>query len=391
SHDLSFTTGGEKSSNYTSFGYFQQEGITPTTDFVRFTVRNNFSGKSLDERFTYGLNVFGAYSRRQQLEQETRAGINNNVLQNPLTGYLNSPRFVPSSLYTNGQQLFDDFGNPALNLTPLMLLDLFQPKNAPSEFNELKAIVTGTAAYKITDDLTYSVTSGIDYADDKRNFAIGPEAYLSIVRASGAAQAFNGIETLSDTQEFSFNIVNSLNYNKTFAEKHTFDASIYSEYLYANRRTFGYQQTGLNPLVWEPGAGTGYIIYNPAANPLSYRPAVFASKITAGLLSFFATADYDYDKRFGFAATVRRDGTYRFVDDYKWGTFWSVAGRWNISNESFLKDNAVLTDLKLRASIGTTGNQNVIARGEDSNTSPIFIGSQLTRDLNALGVGYNNL
>jgi len=390
SHDLSFTSGSEKMNNYTALGYFEQDGITPTTKFKRFTVRSNFSGKSLNEKFTYGLNIFGAYSRRQQLEQETRGDINNNVLQNPLTGYINSPRFVPASLYQSGQQLFDDFGNPALNLTPLMLLDLFEPNHAPSYFDELKTIVTGTAAYKFDDNWTYSITGGIDYANDKRDFAIGPEAYLSIVRASGAAQPFHGLETQRDTQEFSFNLTNRLNYNKTFAEKHTFDASLYSEYLYANRRTFLYQQIGLNPLTWEPGAGTGYIIYNPATQPVSYRPTVGASKITAGLLSFFGSADYDYDKRFGFAATIRRDGSYRFVEDYKWGTFWSVAGRWNVSNEQFLKDSSWLSELKLRASIGTTGNQNVLARGVDSDTSPIFLGSQLVRDLNSAQTGYNN-
>ncbi|GGD14525.1 SusC/RagA family TonB-linked outer membrane protein [Flavobacterium orientale] len=390
SHDLSFTVGSDNLNNYTSFGYFEQDGITPTTNFKRFTIRSNFSGKSTNEKFNYGLNIFGAFSRRQQLEQETRGDINSNVLQNPLTGYLASPRFVSPDLYESGQQLFNDFGNPALNLTPLMLLDLFQHNSAPSFFNEIKTIITATGSYKITNDLTFSSTGGVDFADDKRNFAIGPNAYLSIVRASGAAQPFHGLETISSTSEFSFNYVNRLNYKKTFAEKHTIDASVYSEYMKAHRRVSLQQQIGLNPLTWEPGAGTGYIIYNPATQPVGYRPTVAAAKIDAGMLSVFSSIDYDYDRRFGFAATVRRDGTYRFVDDYKWGTFWSVAGRWNISNEAFLSDSSWLSELKLRASYGTTGNQNVIARGVDSNTSPFFIGSQLVRDLNSSQVGYNN-
>ncbi|MDP2159709.1 MAG: SusC/RagA family TonB-linked outer membrane protein [Flavobacterium sp.] len=390
SHDLSFTAGSDNLNNYTSFGYFEQDGITPTTNFKRFTIRSNFSGKSTNEKFNYGLNIFGAFSKRQQLEQETRGDINNNVLQNPLTGYLNSPRFVSPDLYVSGQQLFDDFGNPALDLTPLMLLDLFEKNHAPSFFNEIKTIITGTASYKLTNDLTFSSTAGVDYANDKRNFAIGPEAYLSIVRASGAAQPFHGLENITSTSEFSFNYTNRLNYKKTFAEKHTIDASVYSEYLKAHRSVSLQQQIGLNPLTWQPGAGTGYIVYNPATQPVSYRPTVAASKVDAGMLSVFSSLDYDYDRRFGFAATVRRDGTYRFVDDYKWGTFWSVAGRWNISNESFLSDSNWLSELKLRASYGTTGNQNVIARGVDQNISPFFIGSQLVRDLNSSQVGYNN-
>src|SRR5690606_5542005 len=88
--------------------------------------------------------------------------------------------------------------------------------------------------------------------------------------------------------------------------------------------------------------------------------------------------------------TIRRDGTYRFVDEYKWGTFWSVAGRWNISEEQFLQDSEWLSELKLRASYGITGNQNVIGRGIDSDMSSIFIGNQLVRDLNSSQTGYNN-
>ena len=389
SHDLSFSAGSENLNNYTSLSYFDQDGIVPTTNFKRFTFRSNFNGKSVNEKFTYGLNIFGAYSKRNQLEQETRAGINSNVLQNPLTGYLNSPAFVDPSAYQNGQQLFDDLGNPSLDMTPLMLLDLYGRNNAPSFFNEIKTIVTGNAAYKLSKNLTVSTTAGVDFADDKRNFAIGPNAYLSIVRASGAGQPFHGLENQSTTSEFSFNITNKLTYRKTFLEKHTIEASVFQEYFKAHRKSYVYQQIGLNPLTWEPGAGTGYIPFSTAL-PLSYAPTVGAGKADAGLLSYFASLDYDYNERFGVAATVRRDGSYRFVDDNKWGTFWSVAGRWNVSNEEFLKGVNWMNELKVRASYGTTGNQNVLARGVDSNTSTIFLGPQLVRDLNSSQAGYLN-
>jgi len=390
SHDISFTAGSENLTNYTSIGYFEQDGVVPTTDFKRFNLRSNFSGKSPNKKLTYGVNTFLAFSKRNQFEQETRGDINNNVLQNPLTGYINSPRFVPSNLYQNGQQLFDQFGNPALNLTPLMLLDLFGKNNQHNRFSETKTIVTANIAYKITDDLTFGMTTGIDYANESRDFAIGPNAYLSIVRASGAGQPFHGLEDLSSVAEMSFNHVNRLNYLKTFSEKHTIDASLFTEYVYGHRQTRFQRQIGLNPLTWEPGAGTGYIPYDPGTLPISYRPGVSAFRAIAALMSFFGTVDYDYDEKYGFSATLRRDGSYKFAGDNQWGNFWSVAGRWNISNENFLKDNEWINDLKLRASIGTTGNQNVVARGVDSSTSPLFLGSQIVRDLNSSQTGYNN-
>ena len=389
SHDVSLTAGGAKFRNFTNLGYFEQDGIIPTTGFKRFTLRNNFSGKSLDEKFNYSLNVFGAFSRRTQLEQETRGGINNNVLQNPLTGYLSSSRFLPRGLYQNGQQLFDDYGNPALNIVPYMLLDLFQPNSAPSFFEEYKTIVTLNASYEILDNLTFGITTGADYAQDNRNFAIGPEAYLSIVRASGANQPFHGLETMTTTREFMFNHINKLTYSNTFGEDHDLEVSVYTEYLKAHRRVSSQQQIGLNPLTWSPGAGTGYLPYDNTL-PLDYLPSVSAVKYDAGMFSYFGTLDYSFKKKYGFAATVRRDATYRFIDDNKWGTFWSVAGRWNITEEGFMDGVSFIDDLKLRASYGTTGNQNVVGRGVDSAVSDIFLANQNVRNLNASGTGYNN-
>ena len=388
SQDVSFTSGSENLKNFTSIGYFQQEGIIKTSDFKRFTFRTNFSGKSKNDKFNYGVNLTSVYSRRNQLEQETRAGINNNVLQNPLQGYLSSANYYDPNTYVSGQQLFDDFGSPALDITPFMLMDLFQPNRAPSFFDEFKTTISANFSYKIAKNLTFSTTSGIDYTDDRRVFAIGPEAYLSVVRAVGAGQAFHGLEAQRSAREFMFNHVNQLNY-KNVIGKHSFEASLYTEYMKAHRRVTSQQQIGLNPLTWFPGAGTGYIPYNLAL-PLAYAPFAGAARTDAGLLSYFGTADYDYDSKYGFTSTVRRDGSYRFVDSNKWGNFWAVGGRWNISKESFLENNSVIKELKLRASYGTTGNQNIVGRDVDADASSIFNFASGVRDLNSVQQGYGN-
>lgn len=395
SHDLGISAGGKNASNYTSIGYFDQDGIVPTTGFKRITIRNNFSGKSKNDKFSYGFNIFGAFSTRRQLEQETRSSgefsINTNVLQNPLTGYLNSMPYVSPTLYQSGQQLYDELGSPSLALTPLMLIDLFQGNNAYNKFKELKTIVTSNADYKITEDLSIGATMGIDFATDNRIFAIGPEAYLSVIRAASAQQDYHGFETNNYTNEFAYNHVNRIRYSKVFNDKHSLDLGLYSEYITANRWASQSTHVGLNPLNWAPGAGTGYIQYDPNTMPISYRPSASASKRRAEMLSFFGTADYDYDSKYGVSATIRRDGSYRFVGDNRWATFWALAARWNISEEDFLRESEVITDMKLRGSYGTTGNQNVVSRGVDSNSSAIFLGANLVRSLNASTTGYNNL
>jgi TonB-dependent SusC/RagA subfamily outer membrane receptor len=102
-HNISFTQGGENMSNFTSLSYFDQEGIVPTTYFKRFTVRSNFNGKTSNDKFTYFTNFTGSFSKRSQLQQETSAGLNANVVQNPLQGLLASMPWVDPSRYVNGQ------------------------------------------------------------------------------------------------------------------------------------------------------------------------------------------------------------------------------------------------------------------------------------------------
>ena len=394
SHDVSFTSGSDNMTNFTSLSYYKQDGIVPTTDFQRFTVRSNFNGKSPNGKLTYGTNISQVFSRRNQLEQETRSTgssqINNNILQNPLQGYLSSPAYLDPSGYTTGQALFDTYGSPALELTPYMLLDRFNGNNSKSYIDDYRTTVFANINYKLSKSLTIGTTAGADYDEEKKILAVGPESYLSIVRAAGANQPFHGLEQQRSDKEFTFNVVNKISYKKTFGEKHTIELNAYTEYVKAHRRTFLMQQIGLNPLSWSPGAGTGYLTYNPSTMPLSYRPSVLAAQVDAGTFSYFGTADYDYDSRFGLAASLRRDASYRFIGDNKWGTFWSVAGRWNISKEKFLENSSVIKDLKLRASYGTTGNQNITARGADSNASTIFNANNNVRDLNASSSGYAN-
>ena len=77
------------------------------------------------------------------------------------------------------------------------------------------------------------------------------------------------------------------------------------------------------------------------------------------LLSYYGRVNYSFDGRYLLTATMRRDGSSRFGSDYRWGTFPSVGLGWTVSNEKFLKDNKVLSNLKIRASYGVTGQQEV--------------------------------
>jgi TonB-linked SusC/RagA family outer membrane protein len=384
-HNISFTQGSANMSNFTSLSYFDQDGIVPTTYFKRFTFRTNFTGKSTNDKFNYSTNFTGSFSKRSQLSQETNSGLNANVVQNPLQGLLASMPWVDPNLYVNGQQVFDEFVSDIRFEAPLSLLDYIEPGVIPNEYSELKLLLNASGTYKFTPELSFTSTAGVDFNESRRLFARAPWSFLAIAVADQNGSEFGGIEDIGVTRDFGFTLTNRLNYVKTFNEKHTIDLSLFTEYTKAHYATSTQRQTGLDPRTWSFGAGTGYVAYDPVND--FYRPTIAAAKAEAGLFSYFATADYDYNSKYGIVATIRRDASYRFVDDNKWGTFYSVSARWNIDEEKFM-DNSSLDVLKLRASYGTTGNQNIVYAGYGAN--PLYTAANNTRDLSDTGQGYNS-
>lgn len=384
SHDIALSSGGQNISSYVGLGYFEQEGLVPTTDFRRFSLRANINGKSSNDKFRFNTVIGLTHSKRNQLDEETNAGITANVVQNPLHGALTALPNLRPDLYRNGREVFEGIGTDFQNGRNIYVLqDILRNNNLPSFINEIRANFNLDLSYKLTDALSVNSKSGFDYLQTNRVFARAPQSYLAIVVAFTRGEEFGGFEDQTHLRDFNFTQITSLNYDKTFNDKHTINAGLFVEYLKAHQYFTSQRQNGLDPRTYAPGAGTGAIPFNPAA-PNSYLPSRGASEAIAGMFSYFGLFDYDYTQRFGFSATVRRDASYRFVDDYKWGTFWNVGGRWNIDKESFMA-NSPFSMLKLRASYGTQGNANI------TGSNSIFSASQLTRDLNVFGAGYGNV
>ncbi|MEA1849634.1 MULTISPECIES: SusC/RagA family TonB-linked outer membrane protein [unclassified Chryseobacterium] len=386
SHDVQISAGGQNLSNYTSVGYMQQDGIVPTTDFQRFTLRNNLMGKSKDNRFNYSVNIGLGYSRRHQLEEETRTDITSNVIQNPLLGSIVGLPTLAPGLYANGQDLLNNIGSDFSNGNNVYVLQDILKGTLPNKLTETSIITNASVSYKLTDDLTVSNRTGVDYKYNQRIFARAPWSYLALVVANSNGTEFGGVEDNIKSTDFTISSITNLNYKKAFGD-HTFEVGAYLDYMKVHYEATSLRQNGLNPLNWSFGAGTGWVAFNPAT-PNIYNPSNSASKITAGALAYFGTFDYDYASKYGVSGTVRRDGSYRFVGDNKWATFWSVAGRWNIDKENFMQGSNI-DMLKLRASYGTNGNANVVAATYGSN--PLLVGTNLVRDTNTIGLGYNNV
>ncbi|NML69396.1 SusC/RagA family TonB-linked outer membrane protein [Chryseobacterium sp. RP-3-3] len=386
-HNISATFGGENTSVYSSLGYLEQGGLVPNTKFQRFTFRNNITGRSEDKRFNYTAIVGLGYSKRSQLNQENNSGVNGNVVQNPLLGSFIALPYIKSGQYSTGRDLFNAIGtaSSANGNFAYVLEDVMKgDQSVFGKFNETSIFTSATTSYKLTDDITLNNRTGADLKIGNSFSGRNPKGYLSIVVASTSGIEYGGSETIVNSRELNFTTVTSANYNKVFGD-HTVGAGIYMEYNKVHFYNSTQVQNGLDPKNFAIGAGTGYIPFDPDKD--IYVPAVSANKITAGALSYFATVDYDYKDKYGFSGTIRRDGNYRFAPGNKWGTFWSVGGRWNIDKEGFM-DGSFFDMLKLRASYGTQGNANVIAAADDTN--PMLLATGISREINVVGNGYGN-
>lgn len=387
-HNIQLSGGGENVNGFASAGYMEQGGMVPNTNFKRMTFRMNLNGKSKDNRLTYSVQSSIGFSRRNQLNQEDSSGLNGNSIQNPLLGSFTGLPYLKSGQYKTGQELLDAIGSDFSGGKTIYVLEDNIRKDYLSMFNrydEINTFVTGNINYKLTDNFTIGNTTGADYRVANRLTGRAPWGYLALIVARNSNTQYGGSESQQNVRELNMNSVTKVLFNKVWGN-HTLDLGGYLEYTKVHYLSATQSQNGLNPKTWSLGAGTGYVPYS-AADPNKYVPGVSSGKINAGALSYFGTLDYDYAGKYGFGGVIRRDGSYRFTKENRWGTFWSVAGRWNIDKEDFMA-NSGFGMLKLRASYGTQGNQNIISAG--AGTNAMLLGTSIIYDLNTANNGYNN-
>ncbi|WP_438961655.1 SusC/RagA family TonB-linked outer membrane protein [Nonlabens sp.] len=369
---VSLSSGGKKSTQFTSIGYFNQEGILQDSDLKRFNIRNNFSATSENDRFNFNTSFSANYSKSNEPNEIGGSGINRNYI---LGAYQSVPYLTPGD-YTNGADLLAPL---LFRNTPLFLLDRLATYDRFDE--EVRILGNIDTSYKITDNITVKSNTGIDFTNTYLTRAEQSLSFNSQLFAADPYPTTSGFQQQNSNRTFAFNQSTSINYNKVFNEKHTLNVGLYTEYLKQHFRGMGYFANGLDPRTFELGDGDAIISDN--GNDDFLVDTVSAQKLNGGQFSYFTAVDYDYDTRFGFSGVLRRDASYRFIGDNKWGTFFSVAGRWNIDKESFMDDVDFVKVLKLRGSYGVTGNQDV-------NGDGYFSGSGLVLDTFTTGAGYGN-
>jgi hypothetical protein len=226
---------------------------------------------------------------------------------------------------------------------------------------ETKIDIATEFGYKITSDLSAKMRLNGSVIDNRVNEYESPDSFNAILFSSTPGVAlsqggnFNGTEFILQRREFYFNNLYQLVYNKK-VQNHTFDFSANMEYNHSRLIANNITQRGLNPLLWTPNTGAGWVA-DVDTNDF-FVPTVTAAQLRRDMISYFGLFDYDYNDLFGLSASYRYDGASIVSAANRFLPTYSVGGRINIDKMNFMQDSG-FNVLKLRASYGSTGNDRV--------------------------------
>ena len=319
-HNLTISKGTEKSRLTLSGNYFKQDGVLRNSGFNRYSFRLNFDHE-FNKRFRFGSFITGSF---------TKADVAPDAV---VSGVLNMPPVVPvydeNGNFTTSSTFETNVANPVNTLL-----------NQINQTNTKRFLLNGFGEYKILEGLTAKVLIGGDIIANKQN------RYMPSTVYEGQPGGVASIGTLSSTNWLN---ENTLTYKKDLGKDHSLDVIIgnsqqqsVSESYVAGASDFVSDHFTFNNI------GSGTVITLPRSYNEQWT-----------LQSYLARINYAFRDKYLLTLTARADGSSRFGNDNKWGTFPSAAFAWIVTNEEFLQDVPVISQLKLRFSAGLTGNQEI--------------------------------
>ncbi|MDN5213625.1 TonB-dependent receptor [Fulvivirgaceae bacterium BMA12] len=307
-------------SYYTSLGVDDQEGILRGSDLQRYSGRLNLTQSALNDRFQLTFNLNG--SRTENLRADSRSIVGNMLQLNPTT-----------PLFTNG--------------APTLLDNMLNPLTREEIFSDdavnHRILANIAPSFEIIEGLTYKLNLGVDYSTTSRDVQFKPYSLLedfingslnTINTANKNVLVENTLNYRLVKEDHSFTILAGHTYQETFVEQKSFSVE-------------GFADNGIDPKYQDQISGE--------STPTSM--GTFA--VRNELQSFFGRVNYGFADKYLLTATMRADGSSKFGGNNRYGYFPSVALGWNIMNEEFFGSSDGISNLKLRASWGKTGNQEI--------------------------------
>ena len=320
-----------------SIGYYNQSGLLKTDKAERLTGSVSLSPSFFDDHLKVNVNVKGSVNNNRFAET---GAIWAAATYNPTL-----PVYSGSHAFGGYLEALDNVGEP-VNAAVLNPLGYIKQNKSTSKVTRFVGNADVDYRVHFLPDLKFHATLGYDYAEGKGKVYVPAEA-MQYYTTGGRDYSYGPQKNTNRL------LTTYLNYNKYLDSwKSNIDATVGYDYQFWKSTSPLYSELNTLGAVQSTSAAT------------DQRHA---------LISYYARLNYAFDSRYMLTATVRRDGTSRFNKDNRWGTFPSVALAWRVSEEAFLKDNTVLSNLKLRASYGVTGQQDGIG---NYNYLPVYTYSQ---------------
>lgn len=323
-HDLSVSGGSAGTKFYISFGYFDQDGIIENSGFKRYSFRGNLDQK-INEKLTTNISLSlqqSNYSQNNYFNADGGGGV-------PFTTMVMPPT---QGVYGANGKYTVFTGVPWGQTNPYAI------SKEEHRFNpSLRLIGNATLTYAIVNGLKLKLSAGLDNSWGRTDY-YAPST-LSLYVNGGAFENYSNTSTFVNE--------NLLNYNRTF-NKHAIDAV----------GGITYQASTSQNL--NSGTATGFLtdIYQSNnLNASSVKAVPGTGYNDNKLVSYLGRVNYAYSRRYLLTLTGRYDGSSRFSENHKYGFFPSGAVGWRVSEESFMQNIKAISNLKIRASYGLSGNQ----------------------------------
>ena len=335
-HQLSISGGGDKERFLISGNYVNQNGIVRGTDFTRIGGRFNYE-RDLFKNLTVGVKVnVSKTTRNGQQGLRGMAGNFSGLLDKALRSSPAVAVYNPDGSW-NYENPFEsgDFVRNEHTINPIAdLVDV------SAETKSDNVLVSGFASWDIIPGLRFRTQGSVNIINTRQNIFGGEYSQIGFNS--------NGYGAIGTRRSESDQFEATLTWNKKFGN-HALE--VLGGYTYQQEKN----ERLLGSTAYFANENLGYHSLQSGSLNLATESAFVNSVLYSGI----GRINYSLLDRYHLTATLRADGSSRFAKNNKWGWFPSLGASWNVNDEKWLKDIKWIEDLKLRASIGTVGNQEI--------------------------------
>lgn len=329
SHNLSLTGGTSQTQYRASFGFLDQEGIVDGSEMDRYTGRLNLSQKAINDKLNIEVNLTASQLNNSRSPIGGRTGFEGDLLLNAIMANPTMPVYTESGSY---------FQPVVTKRNPRAMIDLMKDNT-----KENRILGNVSASLEPIKGLVIKTNIGLDNMVAVRR--INRSQRLNFLAVDGGTGDINNRELSSWLAE------HTIQYSRTFADVHSI--SVLGGFSYQNFLIRGYN-------IHTIGYTSDEIEYTyslETSDLTQVSPSAYGERNE--LQSFFGRINYNLMEKYLVTVTMRRDGSSKFGINNKYGNFPSVALAWRLSQEQFIENLNVFSNLKLRIGWGITGNQEI--------------------------------